>query len=116
MVAATEARQIIPFNDMVRKEVEALTSINEPSRNQFAGIIDLLPLAYNNVPAIFRSVEKKTAGQGGLFSIFFSDLFKGCGECGLVLGENDGLRVKGGTRGFNGPWTTPQIFSPLLPA
>ena len=70
MVAATEAKQKTPFKDLVRKEVQALTSINEQTRNQFAGIIDLLPLAYNNVPAIFRSVEKKTPGRAGcsLFS------------------------------------------------
>ena len=74
MVAAVEAKQKTPFKDLVRKEVEALTTISDATRKQFAGIIEKLPLAYNLVPAIFRSIEKKTAGQGGLFSIFVSDI------------------------------------------
>src|SRR5437016_894599 len=63
MVAAVEAKQKTPFKDMVRKEVEALPTVSEQARKQFTAIIDTLPLAYNNVPAIFRSIEKKTAGQ-----------------------------------------------------
>jgi pyruvate-ferredoxin/flavodoxin oxidoreductase len=115
MVAAVEAKQKTPFKDLVRKEVEALTSIGEKTKTQFAGIIDLLPLAYNNVPAIFRSVEKKTPGQGGLFSIFVSDLCKGCGECVQVCGEHDALRMTVETEELNAHLTTAQIFSRLLP-
>src|SRR5207237_4397475 len=98
-----------------RKEIEALASINPATRTQFTGIIDLLPLAYNNVPAIFRSVEKKTPGQGGLFSIFVSDLCKGCGECVQVCGDHDALRMTVETEDLNAHLTTAQIFSRLLP-
>src|SRR5207244_7238505 len=65
MVTAVEAKQKTPFKTLVRNEVEALTVIGDATRNQFAGIIDKLPLAYKNVPAIFRTLEKKTHGQGG---------------------------------------------------
>src|SRR5260221_1880662 len=115
MVAAVEAKQKTPFKDLVRKEVEALTTINPQTRKQFAGIIDILPLAYNNVPAIFRTLEKKTPGQGGIFSIFVSDLCKGCGECVQVCGEHDALRMTVETEELNADLTTAQIFSRLLP-
>src|SRR5438552_2787028 len=115
MVAAVEAKQKTPFKDLVRKEVEALTTISDSTRTQFAGIIEKLPLAYNLVPAIFRSIEKKTAGQGGLFSIFVSDLCKGCGECVQVCGDHDALRMTVETEELNADLTTAQIFSRLLP-
>ena len=60
----------------------------DEAQSHLAEIIDKLPPAYNNVPAIFRSVEKKTSGQGGLFWIFVSDLCKGCGECVQVCGQH----------------------------
>src|SRR6266481_5942551 len=115
MVAAVEAKQKTPFKDLVRKEIEALTTINDSTRSQFSGIIEKLPLAYNLVPAIFRSIEKKTAGQGGLFSIFVSDLCKGCGECVQVCGDHDALRMTTETEELNADLTTAQIFSRLLP-
>jgi len=76
MVTAVEKREKLPFKEIVRKEVEALTSISQKAKNEFTEIIDQLPLAYSNVPAIFRTLEKKTPGSGGLFSIFVSDLCK----------------------------------------
>jgi pyruvate-ferredoxin/flavodoxin oxidoreductase len=115
MVAAAEAKQKTPFKDLIQKEVEALTSINEQTKKQFTGIIATLPLAYNNVPAIFRTIEKKTPGQGGLFSIFVSDLCKGCGECVQVCGDHDALRMTVETEELNASLTTAQIFSRLLP-
>jgi pyruvate-ferredoxin/flavodoxin oxidoreductase len=115
MVAAVEAKQKTPFKDMVRREIEALPTVSENARKQFTAIIDLLPLAYNNVPAIFRSIEKKSAGQGGLFSIFVSDLCKGCGECVQVCGDHDALRMTTETEDLNADLTTAQIFSRLLP-
>src|SRR5258707_9291083 len=52
MVAAIEAKQKTPFMELVRKEVEALTTVSEQARNQFSGIIEKLPIAYTSVPAI----------------------------------------------------------------
>jgi pyruvate-ferredoxin/flavodoxin oxidoreductase len=115
MVAAVEGKQKTAFKDLVAKEIQALPTVSEPARAQFLGIIDKLPLAYNNVPAIFRSIEKKTPGQGGLFSIFVSDLCKGCGECVQVCGDHDALRMTVETEDLNANLTTAQIFSRLLP-
>jgi pyruvate-ferredoxin/flavodoxin oxidoreductase len=77
--------------------------------------VDQLPLAYSNVAAIFRSPEQKSAGAGGLFSIFVSDLCKGCGECVQVCGDHDALRMTRETEDLNAQLTTAQIFSRLLP-
>jgi pyruvate-ferredoxin/flavodoxin oxidoreductase len=115
MIAAVEAKQKTPFKDLVRNEIQALANISDKTKTEFNGIVESLPLAYNLVPAIFRSIEKKTAGQGGLFSIFVSDLCKGCGECVQVCGDHDALRMTTETEDLNASLTTAQIFSRLLP-
>jgi len=108
-------REKLPFVDIIRDEVTKLTGIAEQARQQFVSIIEQLPLAYSNVPAIYRSLEQKTAGGGGLFSIFVSDLCKGCGECVQVCGDHDALRMTTETEDLNAHLTTAQIFSRLLP-
>ena len=115
MVASVEGKTKAPFKDLIRKEVEALATVSPAAKAQFVGIIDTLPLAYSSVPAIFRTLEKKTPGQGGLFSIFVSDLCKGCGECVQVCGDHDALRMTVETEDLNSHLTTAQIFSRLLP-
>ena len=115
MNEAVKAKTNVPFKDIIRDEVNALTTISDKAKAEFTGIIDKLPLAYNNVPAIFRSLEAKTPGAGGLFSIFVSDLCKGCGECVQVCGDHDALRMTRETEELNADLTTAQIFSRLLP-
>ncbi|HLP76529.1 MAG TPA: thiamine pyrophosphate-dependent enzyme, partial [Candidatus Paceibacterota bacterium] len=51
----------------------------------------------------------------GLFSIFVSDLCKGCGECVQVCGDHDALRMTRETEDLNAELATAQIFSRLLP-
>ncbi|SVD80431.1 uncharacterized protein METZ01_LOCUS433285, partial [marine metagenome] len=99
----------------LRAEVDQLTSIGVAARDEFLHIIDKLPLAYNDVTAIYRSVEKKSPGNGGIFSIFVSDLCKGCGECVQVCGDHDALRMTQETPELNADLTTAQVFSRLLP-
>jgi len=115
MNESVKAKTKIPFKDIVRDEVNALAQISEKARAEFTHIIDLLPLSYGNVPAIFRSLEAKTPGAGGLFSIFVSDLCKGCGECVQVCGDHDALRMTRETEDLNAELTTAQVFSRLLP-
>ena len=115
MNESVKARSNVPFKEIIRQEVNALTTVGEPAKAEFTGIIEKLPLAYTNVPAIFRSLESKTPGAGGLFSIFVSDLCKGCGECVQVCGDHDALRMTRETEDLNADLTTAQIFSRLLP-
>ena len=103
MNADIEAKEKTPFKDIIKEEVTGLNSgISEDAKEQLFGILDHVPIAYSKVPAIFKSVEKKKPGQGGVFSIFVSDLCKGCGEC-----------VK--ECGFCGLWCNGRLFecSPL---
>jgi len=115
MNESVKARTGVPFKDIIRDEVNALATVAEKAKVEFTGIIAKLPLAYSNVPAIFRSLEAKTPGAGGLFSIFVSDLCKGCGECVQVCGDHDALRMTRETEDLNAELTTAQIFSRLLP-
>jgi pyruvate-ferredoxin/flavodoxin oxidoreductase len=115
MNESVKAKTGVPFKDIIRDEINALAGIGDTAKAQFTGIIAKLPLAYSNVPAIFRSVEAKTPGAGGIFSIFVSDLCKGCGECVQVCGEHDALRMTRETEELNAELTTAQIFSRLLP-
>ncbi|MEQ1693816.1 MAG: 2-oxoacid:acceptor oxidoreductase family protein, partial [Gemmatimonas sp.] len=115
MNASVKAKSDLPFKDIIRGEVTALAGVSDRAKAEFTGIIDKLPMSYSNVPAIFRTVETKSPGAGGLFSIFVSDLCKGCGECVQVCGDHDALRMTRETEELNADLTTAQVFSRLLP-
>ncbi|MCF7759516.1 MAG: 2-oxoacid:acceptor oxidoreductase family protein, partial [Cephaloticoccus sp.] len=115
MKESVKAKSNVPFKAIIREEVTALTIISDQAKGEFVSIIDKLPLAYGNVPAIFRSIEAKNPGGGGLFSIFVSDLCKGCGECVQVCGDHDALRMTRETEELNAELSTAQVFSRLLP-
>jgi len=115
MNESVKAKTGVPFKDIIREEVAALATLSARAKAEFTGIIDKLPLAYSNVPAIFRTLETKTPGAGGLFSIYVSDLCKGCGECVQVCGDHDALRMTRETEELNAELTTAQVFSRLLP-
>ncbi len=116
MVESVSLKDKLPFKDIIREEVSSLNGgITQQSKDEFCSIIDTLPLAYSGVTAIFRSIEKKSPGEGGLFSIFVSDHCKGCGECVEECGDHDALRMVRETEELNSVLTTAQIFSRLLP-
>ena len=116
MNAAIEAKESVPFKDIVKEEIDSLNSgISEQAKAELNGILDLVPVAYTKVPAIFKSVEKKKPGHGGVFSIFVSDLCKGCGECVEQCGDHGALVMVPDTEELNYTLTSAQIFSRLLP-
>lgn len=115
MNESVKAKTNVPFKDIIRAEVDALTTVSAKAKDELTTIIDKLPLSYSNVVAIYRSVEQKKPGEGGLFSIFVSDLCKGCGECVQVCGDHDALRMTRETEELNAALTTAQVFSRLLP-
>lgn len=116
MNEAIKAKEKTPFKDIVQAEVEALNEkVSAKAKEEFAAIMDIVPMAYSNVPAIFKSVEKKSPGNGGLFSIFVSDLCKGCGECVVECGDHEALVMVPDTEELNHDITTAQVFSRLLP-
>lgn len=115
MKESVAAKSRVPFKDIIRAEVEALTGVGDQAKRELTSIIAKLPLAYSNVAAIFRGIENKNPGEGGLFAIFVSDLCKGCGECVQVCGDHDALRMTRETEELNAELATAQVFSRLLP-
>lgn len=116
MNASIEAKSELPFQNLLRSEVAGLNGgISEATKEEFTRILELVPIAYAKVPAIFKSIEKKNPGQGGVFSIFVSDLCKGCGECVEQCGDHNALVMVPDTEELNQRLTGAQIFSRLLP-
>lgn len=115
MNESVKAKTKVPVRKILQEEIAALTGVADSARSQLTGILDKLPLAYSNVPAIFRTLEAKTPGAGGLFSVFVSDLCKGCGECVQVCGDHHALAMTRETEELNADLATAQAFSRLLP-
>jgi len=85
------------------------------AKAQFYSIIDKVPMAYQKVNAIFSSPERKAPGSGGLFSIFVSDLCKGCAACVTACGDHQALKMVQETEEVNAEHETGTGFLGLLP-
>ena len=72
-------------------------------------------MAYQKVNAIFSSPERKTPGTGGIFSIFVSDLCKGCAACVTACGDHNALTMVQETEEVNAEHETGTAFLNLLP-
>lgn len=88
---------------------------SEKARTEFAAIISKVPLAYTKVNAIFSSPERKSPGSGGVFSIFVSDLCKGCAACVTACGDHQALKMVPETETVNAEHETGTGFLDLLP-
>ena len=72
-------------------------------------------MAYQKVNAIFSSPERKAPGSGGVFSIFVSDLCKGCAACVTACGDHNALKMVQETEDVNAEHETGTAFLNLLP-
>ena len=94
-----------PFHAIVARHVAALAaenpSLTAEALARFHKAMSIIPMAYQKTTAIFRAREKKQAGSGGLFSIFISDLCKGCGECVHACGDRNALKMVTETEELN---------------
>ncbi|MCO4780736.1 MAG: 2-oxoacid:acceptor oxidoreductase family protein [Candidatus Cloacimonetes bacterium] len=79
----------VEFTKLAENSADVLST----SVDEVMAILDVTPLSYLKVKGIFQNKEKKEAGSGGLFSIFVSDLCKGCGACVEACGDHDALRM-----------------------
>jgi pyruvate-ferredoxin/flavodoxin oxidoreductase len=52
-----------------------------------------VPLAYHQGQRHLLSPERKKPGSGGVFSIFVSDLCKGCAACVTACGDHEALKM-----------------------
>ncbi|OGH04750.1 MAG: oxidoreductase [Candidatus Lambdaproteobacteria bacterium RIFOXYD1_FULL_56_27] len=90
-------------------------SVSDQAKKELVGVIKNVPLAYAKARTIFEIPEKKEAGTGGVFSIYISDLCKGCGECVVECGDHQALKMVTEDEVVNGQNATSLRFMDLLP-
>ena len=104
-----------PLPTIIREVTESVDGFSAEAKAQFFAIVDKVPMAYQKVNAIFSSPERKTAGSGGIFSIFVSDLCKGCAACVTACGDHQALKMVQETEDVNAEHETGTAFLNLLP-
>jgi pyruvate-ferredoxin/flavodoxin oxidoreductase len=109
-----------PAQTILREVTDELAAtesagFSQQSKQQFFDIIAKVPMAYQKVNAIFSSPERKTPGSGGIFSIFVSDLCKGCAACVTACGDHEALKMVQETEEVNAEHETGTGFLDLLP-
>jgi pyruvate-ferredoxin/flavodoxin oxidoreductase len=110
-----EAKTGTPLPTILRDVVSAVEGLSPSAKDQFFAILDKVPMAYQKVNAIFSSPERKSPGSGGIFSIFVSDLCKGCAACVTACGDHNALKMVPETLEVNAEHTTGTGFLDLLP-
>ena len=103
------------LRELVMGIVRQDETVSKKSADQLDGILEILPLSYLKVPAIFFSLERKEKGAGGIFSIFVSDLCKGCGLCVEECGDHNALVMVEDTEEYNAEILSATEFMKLLP-
>jgi pyruvate-ferredoxin/flavodoxin oxidoreductase len=109
-----EIKQGTPLPKIIKEVTESLDGFSAESKEQFFTIIEKVPMAYQKVNAIFSSPERKSPGSGGIFSIFVSDLCKGCAACVTACGDHQALRMVQETEKVNAEHETGTAFLNLL--
>ena len=104
-----------PLPKILREVVEQVDGFSAASKEQFFAIMEKVPMAYQKVNAIFSSPERKAPGSGGIFSIFVSDLCKGCAACVTACGEHEALKMVAETEQVNAEHESGTGFLDLLP-
>ncbi len=104
-----------PLPTIIREVTESVDGFSTESKVQFYSIIDKVPMAYQKTNAIFSSPERKAPGSGGIFSIFVSDLCKGCAACVTACGDHMALKMVQETEEVNAEHETGTAFLDLLP-
>jgi len=101
--------------ELIRQVTNEVDGFSEQAKSEFFAVIDKVPLAYQKATAIFAAPEKKQPGSGGVFSIFVSDLCKGCAACVTACGDHRALKMVQETVLVNAEHETGTAFLNLLP-
>ena len=104
-----------PLPSILREVTDSVDGFSAQAKEQFFEILEKVPMAYQKVTAIFSSPERKSPGSGGIFSIFVSDLCKGCAACVTACGDHNALKMVAETEEINAEHTTGTHFLDLLP-
>jgi pyruvate-ferredoxin/flavodoxin oxidoreductase len=100
---------------IIEQVTNDVNGFSPQAKREFFDIINRVPMAYEKTNAIFATPEKKKPGGGGVFSIFVSDLCKGCAACVTACGEHQALRMVQETEDVNAEHETGTAFLDLLP-
>jgi pyruvate-ferredoxin/flavodoxin oxidoreductase len=104
-----------PLPQIIRQVTNDVNGFSPEAKRQFFAMIEKVPMAYEKANAIFATPEKRKPGGGGVFSIFVSDLCKGCAACVTACGEHRALRMVQETEEVNADHETGTAFLNLLP-
>jgi pyruvate-ferredoxin/flavodoxin oxidoreductase len=104
-----------PLPQILRNVTSEVDGFSDDAKRQFFDVIDRVPMAYQKANAIFATPEKRSPGGGGIFSIFVSDLCKGCAACVTACGEHQALKMVQETEQVNADHETGTAFLDLLP-
>jgi pyruvate-ferredoxin/flavodoxin oxidoreductase len=104
-----------PAQTFIKDVTHAVNGFSPKAKEEFFSVIDKVPMAFHKANAIFATPEKKKPGSGGIFSIFVSDLCKGCAACVTACGEHQALRMVQETEEVNAEHETGTAFLNLLP-
>ena len=104
-----------PLPQILHQVTNEVDGFSDEAKRQFFAIIDKVPMAFQKVNAIFSTPERKSPGGGGIFSIFVSDLCKGCAACVTACGEHEALKMVQETEAVNAEHETGTAFLNLLP-
>lgn len=115
MRQAVSDKEDLPFRQIVTDLLREYDHLPENAVEEFIAILDVVPLAYRKTNAIFGTREKKEEGSGGLFSIFVSDLCKGCAECVTECGDHEALVMRSDSEELNSRVIGATAFLDLLP-
>src|SRR4029077_11555455 len=104
-----------PAQTFIKDVTHAVNGFSPQAKDEFFSVIDKVPMAFHKANAIFSTPERKTPGSGGVFSIFVSDLCKGCAACVTACGDHQALRMVQETENVNAEHETGTAFLNLLP-
>ena len=104
-----------PLPKILRQVTSEVDGFSDEAKREFFAIIDRVPMAYQKTNAIFATPERKSPGAGGIFSIFVSDLCKGCAACVTACGDHQALKMVQETEQVNAEHETGTAFLNLLP-
>jgi pyruvate-ferredoxin/flavodoxin oxidoreductase len=104
-----------PAQQLIRDVTHSVNGFSPAAKEEFFSVIDKVPMAFQKANAIFATPEKKSPGSGGIFSIFVSDLCKGCAACVTACGEHQALRMVQETEEVNAEHESGTAFLNLLP-
>jgi pyruvate-ferredoxin/flavodoxin oxidoreductase len=104
-----------PLPALIHEVTNVVDGFSVEAKSQFFAVLDKIPMAFQKTNAIFATPEKKNPGAGGVFSIFVSDLCKGCAACVTACGEHQALRMVQETEDVNAEHETGTAFLDLLP-